>query len=379
VPQRHRFYILDGLRGIAAVLVVLFHVPLVLRPWLPDFNGWLAVDFFFCLSGFVIAFSYEEKLRSGMSFGRFLIIRLIRLYPLYFFGLLLGVASVLVSAHSGFLAGKVSLREIVLMSLVGLVLAPNFVVHWPIPCYFPLDAPAWSLCFEILANVAFAVLLRLRLTSTAFFACLSVLCFGLWVYGAHALGLSLDLGYFTPTFFLGLARAGGSFCLGVLVFRLHNYTRRAGGAGQQGWVWPAIITMVLIGALLNPFSFSSSSLYQIVVVAVLFPVIVLLGARNTLPERFSKACSVLGDLSYPLYILHFPILWSLTCRRIQTFLPRHGIPSIVVILPLCVALIIMAHIAGKVDGSIRRKLTALTRPRHQNVPLPLVASLVPAD
>lgn len=361
-PERHRFHLLDGLRGVAAVLVVLYHVPLVLRPWLPNFNGWLAVDFFFCLSGFVIVFSYEDKLLSGMSLGRFLVVRLIRLYPLYFFGLLLGTVSSIISARAGILLG-VSIREILLVSLTGFLLVPNIAIHWPIPYCFPLDVPAWSLFLEILANVAFAVWVRLRLATTAFFIVMSVLCLGLWVRAAASVGQNLHLGYEIPTFAVGLARVGSSFCLGVVVFRLYVYAGRPRSSGKARWILPVVATAALVGALVNPFSFSSSLLYQAVTIAILFPATVLVGACCALPRRFHKLCTFLGEFSYPLYILHSPIIGPLTGRKVQVLLPRYGIPSLIAISIICVCLIIVAHIAGKGDSIIRRKLTLMFSPR----------------
>jgi hypothetical protein len=97
--RSHRFHLLDGLRGFAAILVVLYHMPPYLQRWFACPNAFLAVDFFFCLSGFIIAYSYEDRILRGMSFRDFCSSRLIRLYPLYFLGSLFGLISVCILAY----------------------------------------------------------------------------------------------------------------------------------------------------------------------------------------------------------------------------------------------------------------------------------------
>ena len=72
--ERHRFHLLDALRGLAAMLVVTFHTPAQLKYFLNFPNSFLAVDFFFCLSGFVIAFSYEDRLKQSLSLRNFMVV-----------------------------------------------------------------------------------------------------------------------------------------------------------------------------------------------------------------------------------------------------------------------------------------------------------------
>lgn len=88
LKTKQHFEILDGLRGIAAVAVVIFHF---MEFAVPDYSksfiahAYLAVDFFFCLSGFVIAYAYDNKVQK-LGALQFLKLRLIRLHPLVIIG-----------------------------------------------------------------------------------------------------------------------------------------------------------------------------------------------------------------------------------------------------------------------------------------------------
>src|SRR5260221_7765417 len=95
-----RFVVLDSWRGIAACLVALFHFDAYSHLYGVPFlrNSWLFVAFFFVLSGFVIAANYQQRLRDGVGVGRFLFLRLRRLYPLPFAMLALFVACDLLRA-----------------------------------------------------------------------------------------------------------------------------------------------------------------------------------------------------------------------------------------------------------------------------------------
>src|SRR5688572_27186028 len=98
LDTKQHFQILDGLRGIAALAVVIFHF----MEWIfPDISnnfighGFLAVDFFFCLSGFVIGYAYDDRIRK-MGTGAFFKARLIRLHPLVILGSVLGLLGFLI-------------------------------------------------------------------------------------------------------------------------------------------------------------------------------------------------------------------------------------------------------------------------------------------
>ena len=156
---KHVFETMNGLRGFAALVVVGFHWSL--RDPLNLENGFLAVDLFFVLSGFVIAHSYEERLEIGLPLRDFFIIRLVRLYPLYLFGTLF---SILVVAISFLTKGRIIETNVNLFNAIPWALlmlpTPPQNAEWSQASLYPLNIPAWSLLFEILINCIYAMSFR---------------------------------------------------------------------------------------------------------------------------------------------------------------------------------------------------------------------------
>ncbi len=267
-----RFATMDALRGIAAVGVMFFHAERSFVLHLP--GGYLAVDLFFGLSGFVIAYAYQERLREGFAAREFLIRRAIRLWPMVLLGAVL--AMVLHGGHAGML-----------------FLLPNWKSDGLL---YPSNPPMWSLLFEAIAYCAFALVLH-RLGNAALMA----------IMGASALALTalaLSPGHFTDfgadwaSFGGGLARVGYAFTAGVLVFRWHDGS--ASRTSALAWVlaFPLVIGFLAIGG--------SDNLAALGAVLLGVPSIVALAARIEVPQR--RLAALLGDVSYPLYCIHVPLL-----------------------------------------------------------------------
>jgi hypothetical protein len=148
LTEHHRFELLDAMRGVAALFVASLHVPPTMQKLLSFQVSYLAVDLFFCLSGFVIAFAYEERLQRGMTLNNFLLARTIRLYPLYFLGLVLGILAMTGRSHfmpheqgwGGALVPAIAFSLFMLPTLAGRHITSNA---------YPFDPPAWSLFFEL--------------------------------------------------------------------------------------------------------------------------------------------------------------------------------------------------------------------------------------
>ncbi len=293
-PAKH-IATLDGLRGVAAIAVLSLHILQTLK-YSPELlpHAHLAVDFFFLLSGFVIARAYEDRLASSLTLRRFFVIRVIRLYPLVLAGVLLGAASLFIHA---LMKGDYSLSGVLMAVLSGLVLAPTTVLTPRNPLLFPVDPPAWSLFFELVINVVYAVCLPLLKTRRLLIVCL--LC--LAALGWTALeNHGLDIGFTPETFWYGFIRVSFPFLMGVLLYR-----------------WPArlqlselstlLVAVLLVCVLLFPL-WKDSWLFEFAAVAICFPVLVLLGAACRNRRRVDGICLWLGQLSYPLYIIHNPLL-----------------------------------------------------------------------
>lgn len=139
-----RFHTLDAMRGVAALAVVLVHVAAYSGVNLAP-GGNLAVDFFFALSGFVIARAYSARLRSGLSWLRFAEIRLVRLYPLVLLGCGFGLVKMLFQIGMGHETAP-SWGQFAWILILNPLLLPAPGVY-----LFPLNNPAWSLFFELFA------------------------------------------------------------------------------------------------------------------------------------------------------------------------------------------------------------------------------------
>ncbi len=283
---------LDGLRGVAAILVVAFHVGLTWNQ--PIVRGaYLAVDFFFILSGFVIAAAYDERLREGMTSAAFIVRRLIRLWPLFALALLIAAPFEIARAFAaGAQQGYASVESLGLSSLM----LPS---PWLSPAHFlyPMNVPAWSLFCELVANIAYGVFGR-WLTSRRLWVIvgLSLLMLALV---ARADG-SFAGGDTSATLPMGLARAAFGFSTGLLLHRLHRE-----GALKSS-LWTIVSAAVLVGALvLRP----PGWIGDFVVTVAVFPVLIALAARvNPQKGLVEDASRALGRASYAIYILHIPLL-----------------------------------------------------------------------
>src|ERR1700712_3497162 len=165
LETKNHYEILDGLRGVAAILVVIFHV---LETYSGNrFNqfinhGYLAVDFFFLLSGFVVAYAYDDRW-GKMTQWDFYKRRLIRLQPMVIMGSLIGAVLFYFQGGAAFaLINETPVWKMLLVMAVGctlLPLPPSMDIRgWGE--MHPLNGPAWSLFFEYVANILYAVIVR---------------------------------------------------------------------------------------------------------------------------------------------------------------------------------------------------------------------------
>lgn len=282
-----RFLTLDALRGIAAILVVAAHAELGLP------GGFFAVDFFFILSGLVISRTYQVRLESGLGFVAFIKSRLIRLYPLFALGLTLDALRVLAMA----LAGKshtFGAIDVGVNFLREALVLPS-AAKWP--ALFWLNVPAWSLFMELVVNVLFALLLfRCR---TVVLAAIAIAAFAANMVAAHALG-TYQLGNTWATLLPGLVRTLFGFSAGVLIGRLRPDT------SSSTW-WMLLLPVALVVCMVTQLAF----LRDAFIVGIAMPALVYLGARFEPPARLRTLAGLLGEVSYPIYAIHWPILYAL--------------------------------------------------------------------
>jgi len=270
--QDRRFATIDALRGLAALGVMLFHVQHDVTFKVP--GGYLAVDLFFGLSGFVIANAYCERLGDGMGPREFLARRAVRLWPMLILGAMLGI--VLHGGHAGML-----------------FLLPN----WTSPrLLFPANPPLWSLFFEMIAYASFGfVLHRQGIRALLAVAMLSAVTLGGYAVSPHRFA---DLGADWASFGAGFARVGYSFTAGVLVWRLGLHRN----ARTSSLAW--LLVLPLAAAFLTITEADNLAALSAVLIGV--PLVVLAAARVEVPSR--KLAALFGDASYPLYCIHIPLL-----------------------------------------------------------------------
>lgn len=324
MTHKDHFLTLDGFRGIAAILVVLRHTTAYFGDN-PFFSSYLAVDLFFLLSGAVVARSYEQRLKTDMNLPRFMWIRLLRLYPLYFLGICIGILAVLtgLSAFQG---------KLPIAAMAGLLMLPALYSS----LLFPLNGPAWSLSSEMIANFIYGWKVR-RLNDRALAALMLACLVGMILFVAMSSQHSLDAGFHRRTYHVSLLRVGFSFAAGVLLYRwLVRVNHRAVlGNGRAGLaiVAVALTLMASPSAGIVPF-------YDVAAVCLIFPLLVYAGMRYQPSGSLARVCQFLGVISYPIYIVHsplaelirhtFPIFTS--GRQVSEFAPWAGIMFLAVLI-----------------------------------------------
>lgn len=298
LQTKQHFEILDGLRGIAAIAVVIFHfMEWVFTDPAQNFigHGFLAVDFFFCLSGFVIGYAYDDRI-AKMGLRKFFISRIIRLHPLVIIGSVLGLLAFLFDPFGGH-PELYSTGKIILTFICSLFLIPLPVIADRGFNLFSFNAPAWSLFWEYMANIVYAFVLcrigRLYLQILTILAAVAI------CYVAYNSDNLLG-GWSGPTFWDGCARISYSFLAGLLIYRCNWVIKN-----KLGFL---SLTIFLLMAFVMPSS-EWNWLSEPLVVLFYFPLLIALGAGAELTPNLKKICVFSGKISYPLYMTHYVALW----------------------------------------------------------------------
>jgi peptidoglycan/LPS O-acetylase OafA/YrhL len=320
IDTKPHYDLLDGLRGVAALLVLWYHVFEGYqfagnRPIIESINhGYLAVDFFFILSGFVISYAYDDRMHGTMTLGNFFKRRLIRLHPMVIMGALIGAVTFFMQGAVQWDGSHVATSAV----MIALLCTMFFIPAVPGSIYevrgngemFPLNGPAWSLFFEYIGNILYALFIH-RLSNKA----LSVLvvCLGMLLgafaltdysgYGCLGVGWKLD----GVNFIGGLLRMLFPFTLGMLVRRNFKSVQ------IRGAFW--ICTLALLLLFFVPFipgltPICYNGLFEMFCIAIIFPFLIWFGASGSTTDRLSSGiCKFLGDISFPVYIIHYPLYY----------------------------------------------------------------------
>ncbi len=306
------YNILDGLRGIAALTVVWFHIFEAFATSHLDQrinHGYLAVDFFFILSGFVVGYAYDDRW-GKMTTKNFLKRRIIRLHPMVVMGAIIGAIMFYFQGCSVWDVSQVPLIMLLVATLLNLFLIPStpgFEIRGVTEMY-PLNGPSWSLFYEYIGNILYAFFIRKLPTKAlavlVFLAGCGLALFAIWgPLGDICAGFAL-----TPTDITGGSlRLLYSFSAGLLLSRVFKPTKIKGAF----WLCSlAVIALLAVPRLGGNEHMWMNGLYDTICFAFLFPLIVYLGASGkTTDKTTARICKFLGDISYPLYMVHYPFIY----------------------------------------------------------------------
>lgn len=328
--SKPHYALLDGLRGVAAMLVVWYHVfegfqfagnkPVI------DFinHGYLAVDFFFMLSGFVIGYAYDDRWGKSLSMGGFFRRRLVRLHPMVMLGALIGAVSFLLTGMERWDGTHSTL----LLTFIALVCSWLMIPALPGMQrdvrgngeMFPLNGPCWSLFFEYIGNILYALIIR-RLSTRILAWLTALLCCALtWFavtnqsgYGSIGVGWTID----TTNLLGGTLRMLCPLTIGMLMSRVFKPIKNVRGAF---WICAVLLLALFHVPFIDGGSPTSlNGIFEAVCIICIFPFIVWLGASGTTTDKTSRRiCRFLGDISFPLYIVHYPLMYAFYMWLIKT-------------------------------------------------------------
>ena len=313
------YHLLDGLRGVAALMVIWYHVfagyAFAGGTTIDTFNhGYLAVDFFFILSGFVIGYAYDDRWGKNFTMKDFIKRRLIRLHPMVIMGAVVGAITFYIQGSVQWDGTHIGIS----MVMLSLLCTIFFIPAMPGVGYevrgngemFPLNGPCWSLFFEYIGNILYALFIR-RLSNKALtivvvllgVALASFAIFNVSGYGNIGVGWTLD----GVNFIGGLLRMLFPFSMGMLLSRNFKPMK------LRGAFW--ICTLVMIALFAVPYlegteSICTNGIYEAFCIIIAFPILLWIGASGTTTDKKStQICKFLGDISYPIYVIHYPFMY----------------------------------------------------------------------
>ena len=362
------YMILDGLRGVAAITVVWFHIFEAYATSHLDQrinHGYLAVDFFFILSGFVIGYAYDDRWKK-MTATEFIKRRVIRLHPMVVMGAVIGAVMFYFQGCPVWDISKVTIAALLFATFINALLipaTPGTEVRGLGEMY-PLNGPSWSLFFEYIGNILYALFIRKLPTKALAILVVAAGCalaafsmFG--PYGDICAGFSLTGIEFTGGFF----RLLYSFSAGLLLYRVFKPTRIKGAFWKCSLLLVLLLAVPRIGGAEHLWM---NGLYDTVCFALFFPLIVYWGASGKMTDKYTnRICKFLGNISYPLYMVHYPFIYlyyAWVKNENLTF--RESLPGA---LAVVIGSILLAYLCLKLyDEPVRRYLTnRFLKPKSQ--------------
>lgn len=282
------------MRGVAAIGVACMHF----HSWIADWffaSGYLAVDIFFVLSGFVISCTFDERLRSGLKVSDFAAARLIRFWPVLLLGVALGAVKILALIPAG-KADYSALSAVVAIFFNAILIPFQLGANQHA---FRINAPSWTLFFELWINIIYAAALRFLSVAVLTLICVGSFI-GLIFVAWH--GSQIAEGGDFGSLHIGLLRTAFSFSIGAIIQRTRT----------QWWhkvpdVGPLpVLALTAVGLAAIP-SAHFRLLYDLAFIGIASPALIIFGARVQLAPNLASVAAWLGAVSYPLYALNIPV------------------------------------------------------------------------
>jgi peptidoglycan/LPS O-acetylase OafA/YrhL len=310
--MKSHYQALDGLRGTAAFSVLLFHIWEMLVPDLahnPMPHTFLAVDFFFALSGFVLGHAYDSRMSAEAACGRkpltlrgFLKLRLIRLHPMVVAAMVIALAVYLLDPFVGDtqkVGVKLPWLTLVLSFVLSLLLLPSPTLPNTFGETHSLNGPSWTLFQEYIANLLYGLFGHKLSLGPHLFLC-AVSAVALMMTAQHFGNLGHGWGW--ADFWAAPVRLACPFLLGLLVSRLKL---------RLPLRYPFfILSAVLLAVFCAPLMGKWNGLFEAGCIIIIFPAVLAAGtAAAEIAGWQGRLCRFMGDLSYPLYIIHYPFIY----------------------------------------------------------------------
>jgi len=322
-----RFSYLDGIRGLAAIFILTRHTP---EYWVNSFyRSYLAVDLFFILSGFVIAHAYDRKLADNtLNTRKFMLVRFIRLYPIYFLSWILCSAIIIKQILSH------DYSDFQIYSFFKVIIFSAFFIPSHMPgdnSLFPMNGPTWSLFFELVVNLIY-VIVRPKLTDRTLIFIILIAWFFMAVSAYHHGNLDTGYKWTIESYIAGASRALYGIFLGLLLHRWRFSFSKFKILRISPWYSFLIVGVMLASPNLGRFD----ALVDIILVTTIIPFSVMVASKNN-PTRFEGILLLLGMASYPIYILQVPIsevISYLLHYTVKSYAPAAGLILIFMLITL---------------------------------------------
>ncbi|MDH7460153.1 acyltransferase [Chitinophagaceae bacterium 26-R-25] len=371
LSTKPHYAILDGLRGVAALMVVAFHLCEAHATSHQDQiinHGYLAVDFFFLLSGFVIGYAYDDRWRN-MTIGNFFKRRLIRLQPMVVMGSIIGAVCYYFQSSGIFpIIGQTPVWQMLLIMVIGctmLPIPPSMDIRGWSETY-PLNGPAWSLFYEYVVNIFYA--LGARKLSKTVLSILVILSAGALIHlavnqGDVIGGWSLN----AEQMRIGFCRVMFPFFGGLLLFRIAKLRNI-----KNAFVWSSLLTIVVLAAprIGTTENLWMNGLYDSLSIVLIFPLIIFLGASGEIQSGAGKKiCKFLGDVSYPIYITHYPLIYTYTAWVSDKKIPLKEAYPVTIAVFVCAVAIAYACLKWydePVRAWLNKQAKAPVKVKHEN-------------